>query len=324
MHRSLIALIFLASLITGCSIADFSTSMKAGNYMESGDYRQGETEFRQLVQQRPDSALARYYLARFLLAQDKVAEAMPHLQRAVALEPDNADYHFWLGLTFGELGDDRSERASYEKALRLDSRHPQAHLYLGHMQLRNGELRQAMKSYDAVLKQVPTNGAALYNKALVLDMENKRNEAQKAWLEYLKWFPAGKHARQAAEHLNALGDFSYENHSLGKRTVTLKEIKFQRSGKEVSISSYPSLRLVGAIATNLKKGNLQIVVHADKNRELAKQRAIKVRETLRKLVPSLEPDRIRISWFDVPERVTVGQKAFVRSESVRIFLTDWQ
>ena len=324
MYRSLLALIFLASMITGCSVADFSASMKADSFMKSGDYHQAEMEFRNVVREHPESALPRYYLARFLLAQNKAAEALPHFQRAVALEPDNADYYFWLGLTYGELGDGRQERANYEKSLRLDRRHPQAHLYLGHIQLRNGELRQALKSYDAALKEVPTNGAALYNRALILDIEKNHKEAKKAWLEYLKWFPAGKHARQATEHLNTLGDFSYENHSLGKRTVTLTEIKFQRSGQKVSMSAYPSLRLVGTIAANLKKGDLQIVVYVDKNNTLARKRAIEIKETLQEQVPALKPNRIRISWFDVPEKVTIDQKVFVRPESVRIFLTDWQ
>ena len=324
MYRSLFALIFLASMITGCSVADCSASMKNDSFMKSGHYRQAEMEFRNVVREHPESALPRYYLARFLLAQNKAGEALPHFQRAVALEPDNADYYFWLGLTYGELGDGRQERANYEKALRLDRRHPQAHLYLGHILLRNGELRQALKSYDAVLKEVPTNGAALYNRALILDIEKNHKEAKKAWLEYLKWFPAGKHARQATEHLNTLGDFSYENHFLGKRTVTLTEITFQRSGQKVGMSAYPSLRLVGTIAANLKKGDLQIVVYVDKNNTLARKRAIEIKETLQEQVPALKPNRIRISWFDVPEKVTIGQKVFVRPESVRIFLTDWQ
>ena len=324
MYRNLITLIFIANIITGCSLVDMSISSKANRYMESGDYRQAEMEFRELVRERPDNALSQYYLGRFLLSQNKAAEALPHFQRAVTLDQDNADYPFWLGLTFGELGDSMNEKAGYERALRLYTRHPQAHLHLGHFQLKNGELKEAIKSYDAVLKEVPTNGAALYNRALILDMEKRQTEAKKAWLEYLKWFPTGKFARQATEHLNALGDFSYENHYLGRRIITLAEITFQHSGNKVSMSAYPSLRLVGAIATNLKKGTLQVVVYVDKNNTLARQRAIEIKDTMQELVPALQPNRIKISWFDVPEKVKIGQKVFVRPESVRIFLTDLQ
>lgn len=145
MDRSMIGMIFLAVMLAGCSLADMSATVKANRYMESGDYAQAEMEFMAVVRERPDNALARYYLGLFLLAQDKAAAALPHFQHAAALE-DKADYYFWLGLTFGELGDGKQERANYEKALRLDRRHPQAHLYLGHIHLRNGELEQADKS----------------------------------------------------------------------------------------------------------------------------------------------------------------------------------
>jgi tetratricopeptide (TPR) repeat protein len=324
MKKSLIITIFLAGLLSGCSLADLSASMKADRYMESGDYRQAEVEFKEVVRERPDSPVAHYYLGRFLMAQHKAAEALPQFQRAVALAPDNADYHFWLGLTFGELGDGRNEKAGYERALRLDKDNAQAQLYLGHIQLRNGELHQALASYDAVLKKVPTNGAALYNRALILDMEKKQAEAQKAWLEYLKWFPAGKFASRAADHLNALGDFSYENHYLGRRTVTLADIKFARSGKELIMSANPSLKLVGTIVANLRKGEVQVVVYVENNKELAKERALRVKKTMNELVPELRPERIRVSWFDVTEKITIDHKDYVRPEAVRIFLTDWQ
>jgi tetratricopeptide (TPR) repeat protein len=305
-------------------MADYSNTAKGNRYMETGEYRQAEIDFKEAVREHPDNAIARYYLGRFLLAQNKAAEALPHFQRTVALDPGNADYFFWLGVTYGELGDGNAEMKSYEQALRANGRHPQAHLYLGHLRLRNGEYKQAIKAYDAVLKEVPTNAAALYNRALILDIEGKDTEAKKAWLEYLKWYPAGQHALQATDHLNVLGDFSYENHFLGNRTVTLAEIKFQRSGSKVSLSAYPSLRLVGATTANLKKGTLQVVVYVNKNNKLAKQRAIEIENTLHELVPTIDSKRIRISWFDAPEKVVNGEKVFVKSESVRIFLTDWK
>lgn len=324
MYRSLITLIFLTGIISGCSMADLSNTVKGGHYMETGEYRQAERYFKKAVQEHPDNDIAQYYLGRFLLAQNKAAEALPHFQKTVALDPGNADYYFWLGVAYGELGERKSERISYEKALRQNGRHPQAHLYMGHLRLRNGELKQAKMAYDAVLKEVPTNAAALYNRALILDLEGKDTAAKKAWLEYLKWYPAGRHARQAADHLNALGDFSYENHFLGNRAITLAEIKFQQSAGSVSISAYPSLRLVGAIVSNLKNGTLQVVVYVDKDKQLAKQRAIEIKKTLHKLFPAIGPDRIRISWFGTPEKVIQGKKTSIKNESVRVFLTDWK
>ena len=321
--KRLISLILLTSIISSCSIADVNNSIKGSYYMETGDYQQAVESFKKTVKANPENAIAHYYLGRFLLAQEKTTEALPHFQQAVRLDKRDADYYFWLGVNYGELGDSKTERLNYEKALRISKRHLQANLYMGHLQLKEGEIKQAIKSYDLVLKEVPTNAAALYNRALILDIEGKDASAKEAWLEYLKWYPAGRHALRATDHLNTLGDFSYENHFLGARTITLSEIKFQRTGNKVSVSSLPSLRLVGAIVSNHNKGTLQVVVYVNKNKQLAQQRAVEIKTTLLELFPAIARNRIQISWFGSSDKVSQGGKIYTKNESIRVFLTDW-
>lgn len=324
MYRNLIFLIFLASSISGCSFADIGNTTKGERFLQTGEYRQAELTFKEAVRENPNDYTAQYYLGRFLLAQGKEAEALPHFQRAVALDPKKPDYQFWLGVAYGKLGNFKAERVQYERTLKIDDNYTQANLYLGHLRLQNGERKQAIKAYDAVLKEVPTNGAALYNRALILDIEGKDTAAKEAWQKYLELYPAGRSARKAADHLNTLGDFSYENHFLGGRAITLAEIKFSPSGNSVDSSSIPSLRLVGTIVSNRNKGKLQVVVYANKDTQLARQRALEIKNTLQDLVPAISPDRIRISWFGVPEKVIHGGKPYTKNESVRFFLTDWK
>ncbi len=324
MWKSLVIFIFLTNIISGCGMADLSNTIKGSYYMKTGEYSQAEVDFEEAVKKHPDSESAQYYLGRSLLAQNKAAEALSHFEKAVVLDPGDADYHFWLGITYGELGDVKAEEMSYERALRHNRHHLQARLYLGHVRLKNGNLRQAIEAYDAVLTEQPTNPAALYNRALILDIQRKYSAAKTAWLKYLHSYPAGRFALQATDHLNALGDFSYENQFLGDRAITLAEIKFQQSGSRVSPSSYPSLRLVGAVVSNLPKGTLQVVVYVYNNNQLAKERAKEIANTLHTLFPTIGPARIRISWFDTSEKITQGNKTYIKKESVRIFLTDWK
>ena len=323
-YKQMVFLFFIAITISSCSIADINNSVKGSHYMETGDYQAAVASFEKAVQENPGNAVAHYYLGRFLLAQDKTTDALPHFQQSVKLDKKDADYYFWLGVTYGELSATKKERTNYQRALRLQKGHPQANLYMGHLQLKAGELKQAISSYDLVLKQVPTNAAALYNRALILDIEGKKESAEKSWLEYLKWYPAGRHALQATDHLNILGNFVYENYFLGDRTITLSELKFNQSNNSVSVSSLPSLRLVGAVVTNLNKGKLQVVVYVNGNKQLAKLRAIKIKNTLHEFFPSISRDRIRISWFGETERIIKGGKSYSKKESVRIFLTDWK
>lgn len=324
MYRKLMSLVFLATIVSGCGFADIRNTSKGDRYLKTGEYSQAETTFKETVRKNPDDYVSQYYLGRFLLAQGKDAEALPHFKKAVALDSGNADYQFWLGVTYGKLGDVNAERVQYERTLKIDGNYMLANLYLGHLSLQNWEFKQAVKAYDAVLKEEPTNATALYNRALSLDLDGKDTSAKAAWLKYLKWYPAGRYAQKATDRLNTLGDFSYENHFFGRRTITLTEIKYPPSGNSVDISSIPSLRLVGAILANLNKGTLQVVVYANKDSQLAEQRALAIEKTLQELVPAIAPDRIQISWFGVPEKVIHGGKAYSKNQSVRFFLTDWE
>jgi tetratricopeptide (TPR) repeat protein len=314
----------VASVLTGCSMADLTSSIKGNYHIENGDYVVAEETFRQIVKNNPDNAISHYYLGRFLLAQDKIPEAFHHLQKAFTIDPKDSDYNFWLGVAYGESGNLKAERLQYERTLKISSSYTKARLYLGHSQLRSGELTNALKSYDMVLKAVPTNAAALYNRALVLDLQNKKSDAKKAWQEYLKWFPAGRHAIQAADHLNNLGDYSYENHFIGVRTVTLKEIGFQKRSDKVSADSISSLRLVSTIVNNLERGNLQIVVYEGGYRNSAQIRANELRKKILELSPDLTPDKVRVSWIDQPEVFTKNGRKHVKNSSVRFFLTEWK
>ena len=324
MYRKLMSLVFLATIVSGCGFADIRNTSKGDRYLKTGEYSQAETTFKETVRKNPDDYVSQYYLGRFLLAQGKDAEALPHFKKAVALDSGNADYQFWLGVSHGKLGNVNAERVQYERTLKIDDNYLLANLYLGHLRLQNWEFKQAVKAYDAVLKEEPTNATALYNRALSLDLDGKDTSAKAAWLKYLKWYPAGRYAQKATDRLNTLGDFSYENHFFGRRTITLSEIKYSPSGKSVDISSIPSLRLVGAILANLNKGTLQVVVYANKDTELARQKALAVKKTLHELVPAIAADRIQISWFDAPEKDIHGGKAYAKDQSVRFFLTDWK
>jgi tetratricopeptide (TPR) repeat protein len=324
MYRKLMALVFLATIVSGCGFADIRNTSKGDQYLKTGEYSEAETTFKKTVRNNPDDYVSQYYLGRFLFAQGKESEALPHFKKAVVLDPMNPDYQFWLGVTYGKLGDVNAERVQYERTLKIDGNYLLANLYLGHLSLQNWEFKQAIKAYDAVLKEEPTNATALYNRALSLDLDGKDTSAKTAWLKYLKWYPAGRYAQKATDRLNALGDFSYENHFLGRRTITLTEIKYSPSGKSVDISSIPSLRLVGAILAHRNKGKLQVVVYAKKDTELARQRALEIKKTLHELVPAIAVDRIQISWFGVPEKGIHGGKAFAKDQSVRFFLTDWK
>ncbi len=311
-------------LLTGCGMTDIGSTIRGDHYLMTGDYRAGEASFRQSVREYPDSAGNNYYLGRFLLAENRAKQALPWLEKAVRLEPDDPDYHFWLGMALGATGRSKAERRQYEQALALNPKHLQSLIALGNAELKRGRYNRALALYQKALKIWPDSPTALYNRALIMKVLGRTPEEKIGWLQYLDRYPSGSLAIRATNHLNRIGDFSYRNHYLGRRTLTLTKIWFRPFTAELDPYSYPALDLVGATASNMKKGTLQVVVFQKNDRELARKRAASVKKYLQKKFPRLQGRKIRISWFDRSEVFTVDGKRQKSGESVRFFLTGWK
>ncbi len=73
----------------------------------------------------------------------RFSRALPILQELVRAEPDNADAWNLLAFSQRQLGDIRSARQNYDKALALDPSHKGAHEYLGELFLMLNDLESA-------------------------------------------------------------------------------------------------------------------------------------------------------------------------------------
>ncbi len=311
-----------ALLLGGCGVGQIiKNNVQGTHYLQTRDYGAGEKTFRQAVAIDPDSAQANYYLGRFLLAEKKPDQALPFLDKAVRIDPRDTEYLFWQGVALGELGRWKQERAAYEKILKLQPKHLQALIYLGHNQLKSKRYEAALATYQKVLDIWPSSPSALYNRALIAKILKRSPEEKAGWLTYLSAYPSGALAARAADHLNLLGDFTYRNHYLGARVVTLTKIWFMPFTAKLSPAARPSLDVVGATAVNMGKGKLQVVVYLLNDKKLARARAVAIKKYLLKKFPALAARGIGISWFDRPETMVVRGKKLRNPESVSFFLT---
>lgn len=327
MFRTAVILVGMVLLFSGCAVKEFGNTLKYNiqgeYYLQEKNFAGGRQTFSEALQKDPDNPQVLYFYGRFLLAENEAKSALPYLEKAAAYNPGDSQYHFWLGLAYGENGMRAKERASYNAALRLNPRNVQALVYLGNNLLQAGELEKSLTTYQQALDMWPDSPQALYNRAVILRKLKREPEEKVAWRLYLDSYPAGSFARMATDRLNNLGDFSYRNYRLGARTVTLAEITFVPLSAEISPLSRPSLDLVGAAVSNMGKGDLNIIVYQQNNKALAKKRAVALRGYLERKFPLLkENKRIRISWFGVPEERTVLNKKLVVQESVQFFLAD--
>ena len=319
----LVTLTFLAGCVQAENIgSSIKYHVQGRHYIKTRDYTKGEVLFRQAVKESPASAQANYYLGRFLLAKKKKKEALLFLENAVSLDTGDANYNFWLGVAFGENEHRKKERERYKKALVLEPKHLQSLIYLGHSLLKSKEYRAALASYQKALKIWPGSPSAMYNRALIMKILARTPEEKIAWLQYLSLYPSGGLARRATDHLNMLSDFSYRNHTLGARTITLTKINFKPFEAELDSGSYPSLKLIGATVSNMGEQTLQIVVFQKNNKKLARAKAISIKKYLQETFHDLKGKRIGISWFSEAEQFKIAGKKLQSNESVRFFLTD--
>ena len=296
-------------------------SLKGERLLKNEQYEDGVVTFGSIVKKEPKNPEAQYYLGRFYLALERPEEALPYLKQAGQGNPAKADYHFWLGVAYWAIRDFDLERKSYLQALAKDPKHVPARLYLAHNFLDSGEWQEALENYDLLLRREPHNPEALYNRALaLLELQRPKEEAS-AWKRYLQYYPEGKWALRAVDHLNQLGDFSYRNFTIGYRRVTLERIPFSPGSTKLLSQGKPSLQVLGTIMTINDEIFLEVLCYKNGASALAAARAKAVRDYLLEEFPQLKPSRIGARGIGHKERIQVDSKRYLLDDSTSFVTT---
>ncbi|HYL85086.1 MAG TPA: tetratricopeptide repeat protein [Candidatus Angelobacter sp.] len=88
-------------------------------YEKSGDLVQAEQWFRLALQMNPMLADAWFGLGQIRLEQQRPAEAVALLQKAITLKPDADGYHYALGVAFEQLSRNTEALEAYQTELQL-------------------------------------------------------------------------------------------------------------------------------------------------------------------------------------------------------------
>lgn len=171
------ALATLSALLGAFVLAEPVTAQEGTIAAAIEAYEQGrfeEAERRLLaLTSGPGEAAARAYLGRIHLGREEWDEAEEQLERAVELEPGNADFTYWLGDTYMQHIADVSflkKRGQADKALRtlthaleLDPNHVDARMalagyYLNAPGIAGGSKERARQQVDAIIHLDPKRG----------------------------------------------------------------------------------------------------------------------------------------------------------------------
>lgn len=260
-----------------------------------------------------------YITGRRYLKDNLPDQALPYLQDAVTNAPENANYHFWLGVAYWATQDTRMEQQSYQNALKLNPEYLPAHVYLGHNYLDQGGWKKALDHYEKVLETIPEHSEALFNAALACRKLGLPGKENTRWTQYLNVDNTGPKALQAFHYLMGNGDFSYQSIFLGTQRLIIRSPKPKDRDTGIDPESHASLQAIGTFLQHHNDFNLHVISYQMNDGLRAKARAKAVKTYFLTRFPKIEQNRIKLSWFDVAETLEYKDKTFHVDSAIRLF-----
>jgi len=178
-----------------------------------------------------------------------------------------------------------------------------------------------LENYNKALSIKSDSPSALYNRALILNRLKRVPEAKSAFKQYLNNYGYGSSSKAmtAVSYLNQMGDFEYRIHLFNRRKLVLQKISFDPVKFELEKESRISLQTIGAMTKKNSKITLYILAYQKNNKTLARKKAITIRTYLLDMFPRIKPEQIKLSWFDVPERISTGKVNHTLDDSINLF-----
>lgn len=128
----LILVAFLALTFTSAACAEDISLIAAKQAFESGEYRKVTAILEPAAAKDPNNGEIQLLLTKAYLQTKQVDAAIKSAEKAVAINPNNSEYHDWLGQAYGEKASHASMFSAYplarktqkefETAVRLDER----------------------------------------------------------------------------------------------------------------------------------------------------------------------------------------------------------
>lgn len=119
------------------------TLQDALNLHKSGDLTAAEKAYREILAEKPEDGDSLHLLGVLLQERGNFDEGLDLLRRAIAADPNCAQFHLSLGGALVRSGDMDNARLFFERTLDLDPNNTQAHTVLGYLWLHEGDAAAA-------------------------------------------------------------------------------------------------------------------------------------------------------------------------------------
>lgn len=177
--------------------------------LTEGDLPAAEAAFQEVLDRDPRNQEAMRLLGVAYLDEGRTREAFSTLQTLRVLAPDDPKVHFALARVYYQAGLRPRERAELVEALRLDPDFTQAHRFLAHALVQDGELYGASAEYvwlkeEAEHRGEPVDAVVLFNLGLLDARLGRPDRAVELLRRFLLREPEKEQAEQARTVLSRI------------------------------------------------------------------------------------------------------------------------
>ena len=136
-----------------------------------------------------ESALGNLYLGRMEQDHGRMERAMSHYQAAEALNPEQAEASYRLGLLLMEAERFGEAAAAFHRAVTTDPEYGEARFGLGWAWLEAGQPERALVEFMRLRTEIRVEPAVFYQGGRALAALGRKEEARSWWKEYLLKVP---------------------------------------------------------------------------------------------------------------------------------------
>jgi tetratricopeptide (TPR) repeat protein len=124
-----------------------------------------------------------------LAQRGELAEAIPHFQKSIELQPGNANAHFNLGGALFQQGKNAEAKAAFAEALKYRPKYSEARTWLGRVYALQGELAEAEREFKTALQDDPTHVEAMIQLGTLMARQGNLNAALSSFGQAIKFTP---------------------------------------------------------------------------------------------------------------------------------------
>jgi predicted O-linked N-acetylglucosamine transferase (SPINDLY family) len=154
---------------------------EANGHFQAGRMDEARLAFQRILEADRGHAQALYMLGAIALSDGDTRSAMGLVHRAIALQPDRADYRFSLGSLHASQGQLAEAIRNYKEALRLKPGVPEWQLELAGALAKAGRLSEALEVYRVKLAAGVPDARAYFDLGNALQKQRRFKEAEEAF-----------------------------------------------------------------------------------------------------------------------------------------------